>query len=463
MIEENRAEFERCRITDYHAAGMLGQGITIAALDDNEKPLPFMDYVEFPFGWFEKTNQHHSTKVIRVLHEVTPKARIISLPYIGPATTEDKRASIQWLMDNRERIDIINCSFHEWENDIFKRLKDLGIPIVCAAGNQGGSVNFPAKLPWTIAVGALEEYRDAVAGYSNKGSEVDCLGYTKVSIPTTKPGQPMEFSGTSASAPMVAGMLALIGKLDRWRAHDSIEQNCIDYYEEGHDWGSGYGLFVLPKMEDGKMKYTKDHIPVGRVRPGTKMTPESIAIHSTGNAKSTAKNERAWLTNPTNDRLASWHVVVGEKEAIEAIPLDEVAYHAGSKAGNNSSIGIELCESGDRSMVIANAVELVAKLLKERNWGVNRLKRHYDWSGKDCPRIMSANNWQGWREFVDKIRKELEKVAETPNTSTVDTPSPWAKNSWEWAVKEGIIDGTNPRGNVTREQLAAILERLAYK
>jgi len=47
------------------------------------------------------------------------------------------------------------------------------------------------------------------------------------------------------------------------------------------------------------------------------MTPEYITIHSTGNPTSTARNERAWLTNPNNNVTASWHIVVDEKEAIE--------------------------------------------------------------------------------------------------------------------------------------------------
>ncbi len=126
------------------------------------------------------------------------------------------------------------------------------------------------------------------------------------------------------------------------------------------------------------MDYKINHIPIGKIRPGTKMTPECITIHSTGNEKSTALNERNWLTNPSNDRIASWHIVVDEKETIEAIPLNEIAYHAGDKKGNNTSIGIEICESGDRAKTIQNAINLVAKMLYERGWGVDKLKRHYD-------------------------------------------------------------------------------------
>lgn len=168
------------------------------------------------------------------------------------------------------------------------------------------------------------------------------------------------------------------------------------------------------------MNYKKDHIPIGEIRPGTKMSPTFITIHSTGNPKSTARNERGWLTNPSNTRIASWHICVDEKEAVEAIPLDEVAYHAGSKTGNNSSIGIEICESGNREKTLTNAVRLVAGMLHERGWDVDKLRRHYDWSGKICPRIMSQNNWQCWKQFVERVRKELENMELKPAKVLVD-------------------------------------------
>jgi len=139
------------------------------------------------------------------------------------------------------------------------------------------------------------------------------------------------------------------------------------------------------------------------------MVPIYLTIHSTGNPGSTAKNERAWLTNPSNKVTASWHIVVDEKETIEAIPLDEVAWHAGdgSGQGNRASIGIEICESGNRQKTLANAVKLVAKMLKERGWGLDKLRRHYDWSRKICPRIMADSNWAGWEQFKKDVQKEL--------------------------------------------------------
>lgn len=154
------------------------------------------------------------------------------------------------------------------------------------------------------------------------------------------------------------------------------------------------------------VEYIVNHIPfLSGKRPGMKMNPYYITIHSTANLRSSALDERNWLVNTSNTRKASWHVAVDEHMAVEAIPLNEIAYHAGS--GNGISFSIEICESGNREKTVQNAVKLVAKLLKERNWGVNKLKRHYDWSGKVCPRIFADNNWAGWEAFKMAVEKEI--------------------------------------------------------
>ena len=213
------------------------------------------------------------------------------------------------------------------------------------------------------------------------------------------------------------------------------------------------------------MNYIIDHIPRSTPhnrRPGQVMTPQYITIHSTGNPSSTARNERGWLTNPSNTRTASWHIVVDEKEAIEAIPLNEVAWHAGdggSGTGNRKSIGIEICESGDKQRTLQNAVKLVAKLLKERGWGVDRLHRHYDWSKKICPRIFyDGGKWTTWEQFRQAVQKELTGGGTV--TQDKNQPSAWAKEAWEWAKKEGLLDGTRPKDGLTREEFAVVLKKL---
>lgn len=134
------------------------------------------------------------------------------------------------------------------------------------------------------------------------------------------------------------------------------------------------------------------------------MVPTSITIHSTGNPLSTARNERDNLARVDNTRHASFHLVVDDKEAIECIPLDEAAWHAGDGyygEGNRTSISIEICESGDRAKTLDNAARVVAKIMAEQN--ITKMVRHFDWTGKICPRIMSTNNWELWNKFKNLV------------------------------------------------------------
>ncbi|GKU75643.1 N-acetylmuramoyl-L-alanine amidase [Paenibacillus sp. L3-i20] len=161
-------------------------------------------------------------------------------------------------------------------------------------------------------------------------------------------------------------------------------------------------------------QYKINHIPRSTPcnrRPGIVMKAETLTIHNTGNPKSNAANERAWLTNPSNARTASYHIVVDEHEAIECLPLSEVGWHAGDGhgPGNRKSIGIEICESGNYAKTVERAIELIASMLKERGWGVDRLRRHYDWSGKLCPRLMyDEGKWTSWEMFINQVREKLQ-------------------------------------------------------
>ncbi|MFF2889851.1 N-acetylmuramoyl-L-alanine amidase [Paenibacillus sp. NPDC057967] len=176
------------------------------------------------------------------------------------------------------------------------------------------------------------------------------------------------------------------------------------------------------------MTYIVDHIPKSTPcnrRPGIVMVPTYITIHNTGNPTSTARNERNWLTNPGNTATASYHIAIDERETIECLPLNEVGWHAGdggSGPGNRSSIGIEICESGDYAKTLDRAAELVASLLRERGWGIDKLRRHYDWSRKNCPRLMNKDGkWTGWTEFKTMVSAKLAPKPTEPVKPTKPT------------------------------------------
>lgn len=209
------------------------------------------------------------------------------------------------------------------------------------------------------------------------------------------------------------------------------------------------------------MDYIIDHIPKSKTkRPGLEITPGFITIHNTANSKSTARNERGWLTNANNTASASWHICVDEKEAIEAIPLNEKAYHAGTAEGNAQSIGIELCESGDQAKVWKNAVELVAKMLFERGWTIKNLKTHKNWSGKNCPRLILPV-WAQFCADVGALLYGMKSTVKTPaNASQAEIViSDFAKDAVEWAKMKSITDGSRLKENCTREEVLTMIYR----
>ena len=152
------------------------------------------------------------------------------------------------------------------------------------------------------------------------------------------------------------------------------------------------------------------------------MNPQYITIHNTSNSASADAEVRYMIGN---NNQVSYHVCVDEKEVIQAIPFNRNAWHAGDGAsgtGNRKSIGIEIARStGDANLfeqAERNCAAYVAKLLKERGWGIDRVKRHKDWSGKNCPHKTME---KGWQRFLNMIQAELDILNGKTTTTTKPT------------------------------------------
>ncbi|WP_214484610.1 N-acetylmuramoyl-L-alanine amidase [Bacillus sp. SM2101] len=180
------------------------------------------------------------------------------------------------------------------------------------------------------------------------------------------------------------------------------------------------------------------------------MTPEYLTIHNTGNPKSNAKGERGWLTNPSNKRTASYHIAIDEFDAVECLPLNESSWNAGDGTygkGNRKSISIEICESGNYQKTLRNTIELCTKLLHERNWGIERMKRHYDWSSKVCPRLMYDNGkWTDWYWFVGEVQKELDSLKRKANTNIKGDEDKLELDDYKNGVLADSLETLNDKG-----------------
>lgn len=215
-------------------------------------------------------------------------------------------------------------------------------------------------------------------------------------------------------------------------------------------------------------------------RPGTAMTPLYITIHSTGNPASTAQNEADYVCY-NSTRQASFHYVCDEKQIVQVLPTNEIAWHAGdggSGTGNRKSVAIEICESGDRKKAVDNAVWLTKELMRDLRIDKAHIKQHHDWSGKDCPRILrnSAYIKDGidWAYFLAQIDAEEEEEEMTQeqfnkmmNAYLADLakqdPGEWSADARSWAESNGIITGDEGgkryKSFITREEAAVMLHR----
>lgn len=164
------------------------------------------------------------------------------------------------------------------------------------------------------------------------------------------------------------------------------------------------------------------------------MTPIGITVHNTANDAS-ALNEIAYMTN--NNYEISYHYAVDDIQAVQGLPLNRNGWHASDGAngtGNRKTIAIEICYSlsgGARfDKAEENAAELIAFLLKEYGWGIDRVKRHYDYAPnkKYCPhRTMD----KGWDRFLNMVRSKMGE-SETITPSFEIKYQTWddVKNKW---------------------------------
>lgn len=146
-------------------------------------------------------------------------------------------------------------------------------------------------------------------------------------------------------------------------------------------------------------------------RPGTKRRRTTkIAFHFTGQHDVSAKNTVSYFSNVVangyrvNGRYiyASSHLVVGlQGELYHIVPFNEIAYTTNS--ANAYSIGVECATTGADDHYTD---EEYKTMVKTGAWLAQTYKldprvdfiRHYDVTGKICPRYF-VNNVKAWKQF----------------------------------------------------------------
>lgn len=182
------------------------------------------------------------------------------------------------------------------------------------------------------------------------------------------------------------------------------------------------------------LKYKHDHVIVNKYsRPGDPLLRvQAIVIHYTANPDASALMHANFFDGEDGGayRYAGAHIFVDRKEALELIPLNEVGYHANErKAGplipalkasadyyprgnaNLLTIGIEMCIEKDGSFHpdTIERTRLVVQMLQAKFPQLadtkNRVVRHYDITGKICPKPF-VENPTAWANFLASIDRQ---------------------------------------------------------
>ena len=217
-------------IKRWHDAGVRGQGIVVASIENG------------------KTT--HSKMVLDVLRQILPEATILT--------------SVKYWRDNEipEKLDGYTCSLEYSSTDEKEKVEkarelyDKGVFMTCSIGNDGNNkFNSLAKYNEWISVGAciLNGNQVIPAVYS---SETGYLDFCEITNWDTEFGN---FNGSSCATPVLQGLAMLVKCyykekfnkiLTNSELFNYIRKNCIDVEEEGFDKKTGHGLFILPNINE---------------------------------------------------------------------------------------------------------------------------------------------------------------------------------------------------------------------
>lgn len=132
-----------------------------------------------------------------------------------------------------------------------------------------------------------------------------------------------------------------------------------------------------------------------------------IVIHYTANPGSTAQDNRDYFNGLqySQETSASSNFVVGlDGEIIQCVPTWEVAYASNDR--NYDTVSIEVChpdESGKfTDKTYRSLVQLTAWLCVKFDLTADDVIRHYDVTGKNCPKYFVENE-EVWAAFKENV------------------------------------------------------------
>lgn len=194
----------------------------------------------------------------------------------------------------------------------------------------------------------------------------------------------------------------------------------------------------------GKIAYAHpSNYETGRTKP-----IQYIVIHYTANDGDTDENNGKYFQRPNIG--ASAHYFVDEDSYTISVLEKDTAWHCGAKTyvhgscRNANSIGIEMCSEKDANKrycinneTFNNTVNITKKLMKEYGIPLERVLRHYDVTGKNCPAPF-VENPKEWERFLKALGEEENEI-EQPRFKTYEDLPSWGKDAISKLIKKGCF------------------------
>lgn len=147
-----------------------------------------------------------------------------------------------------------------------------------------------------------------------------------------------------------------------------------------------------------------------------------IVIHFTANDGDTDENNAKYFKN--NVVKTSAHYFVDDDSITQSVEDNYIAWHCGGnryndykktggakfykKCTNTNSLGVEMCDTmkdGKHNVsekTLNNTIDLVKKKMKQYNVPADRVIRHFDVTGKACPKYFVEDE-KAWNEFKARL------------------------------------------------------------
>lgn len=166
---------------------------------------------------------------------------------------------------------------------------------------------------------------------------------------------------------------------------------------------------LFPTKKVGKAEVVEMYLtpnPYSRPQDPLKKV-KGIVIHYTANPGTEAEANRNYFESLKDSKSTSVssHFVIGtDGLIIQCIPLDEIAYASNNR--NEDTISIECChndETGEFTKETYDSlIQLTAWLCGEYNLKERDIIRHYDVTGKECPRyyVKNEDKWDHFKKDV---------------------------------------------------------------